>query len=436
MRVALGQPIVIENVTGAGASIGVARAAQAAPDGYTLSIGNWTSHVGAGVMYPAAHDAVLELRPVGLISATPLLLVGRSNFPAKDARELIAWLKANPGKASAATVGAGSAAHVCLLYLQQRTGTSFALVPYRGGAPVMQDLISGQMMFCAEASQTLSFLRADKMKAFAVMSKSRWPAAPDVPTFDEMGVPGMYISFWNGLWASKGSPDEAIAKLNAALTEALADATVRQRLTDWSRHCNPRGADTRRLGRFSQSRDGQMVADHPGGQHQAGVMLADPSAKSITAARRLTRGSDFPRPARLKLSQCARQPSAITAPSAGAPHDSNTTTTATANAEVTPETLIAGTPARVMPIETAVAATAVQTASAAVVSNSSTATDLCLEVQLCRPSCSVSPTGVDFLGMSAPRISSQLALQIRGRCRHLFGRSEAKALVKSGVFMF
>ncbi|HEY7243748.1 MAG TPA: tripartite tricarboxylate transporter substrate-binding protein [Xanthobacteraceae bacterium] len=233
MRVALGQPIVIENVTGAGASIGVARAAQAPPDGYTMILGNWTSHVGAGAMYPAAHEAVLELRPIGLISATPLMLVGKTDLPAKDARELIAWLKANPGKATAATIGAGSAAHVCLLYLQQKTTTSFQLVPYRGGAPVMQDLVSGQIdMFCAEASQTLTFLRAGRMKAFAVMSKSRWPAAPEVPTFDEMGVPGMYISFWNGLWASKGSPDEAVAKLDAALVDALADAAVRQRLSE------------------------------------------------------------------------------------------------------------------------------------------------------------------------------------------------------------
>jgi tripartite-type tricarboxylate transporter receptor subunit TctC len=233
MRVALGQPIVIENVTGAGASIGVARAAQAAPDGYTLSIGNWTSHVGAGAMYQAAHDAILELRPIGLISATPLMLVGKTSLPASDAKELVAWLKANPGKTSAATVGAGSAAHVCLLYFQQGTATSFQLVPYRGGAPVMQDLVAGQIdMFCAEASQTLSFLRASKMKAFAVMSKSRWPAAPDVPTFDEMGVPGMYISFWNAMWTSKGSPQEATVKLSAALKKTLTDATVRQRLID------------------------------------------------------------------------------------------------------------------------------------------------------------------------------------------------------------
>jgi len=233
MRTSLGQPVIVETVTGAGASLGVVRAAQSAPDGYTLSIGNWTSHVGAGAMYPAAHDALLDLQPIARISATPLMIVGKNTLPPQNAGELIAWLKANPGKASAATVGAGSGAHVCLLYFAQKTGTSFQLVPYRGGAPVMQDLIAGQIdMFCAEASQTLSFLRSGAMKAFAIMSKERWPGAPEIPTMDEVGVPGMYISFWNGLWVPKATPKEIIARLNAAVVDTLADPTVRQRLTE------------------------------------------------------------------------------------------------------------------------------------------------------------------------------------------------------------
>ena len=233
MRISLGQPVVVETVTGAGASLGVVRAAQSAPDGYTLSIGNWTSHVGAGAMYPAAHDALLDIQPIARISATPLMIVGKNALPPQNAGELIAWLKANPSKASAATVGAGSGAHVCLLYFAQRTGTSFQLVPYRGGAPVMQDLVAGQIdLFCAEASQTLSFLRSGAMKAFAIMSKERWPGAPEIPTMDEVGVPGMYISFWNGLWVPKATPKEIIARLNAAVVDTLADPTVRQRLTD------------------------------------------------------------------------------------------------------------------------------------------------------------------------------------------------------------
>jgi len=233
MRISLGQAIVVENVTGAGASIGVTRAVQSAPDGYTLSIGNWTSHVGSGAMYPVSWDVLKDLAPISLLTATPLLIVGKNDLPAKDGRELIAWLKANPNKASAATVGAGSAAHVCEVYFMQQTGTRFAVVPYRGGAPAMQDIIAGQMdLMCAEASQTLAYVRGGQMKAFAVMAKDRWPAMPDVPTTDEIGAPGMYISFWHGLWVPKGTPEEIVTRLHKAVNESLADPAVRKRLTD------------------------------------------------------------------------------------------------------------------------------------------------------------------------------------------------------------
>src|SRR5262245_27928451 len=233
MRVTLGQPVVIENVTGAGATIGVGRVAHAAPDGYTIGLGNWTSHVGPGAIYKLSYDVLTDLAPVSMISASPLMIVGKAALPAKNGAELITWLKDNPNKASVATVGVGSAAHVCIIYFQTKTGTQFQTVPYRGGAPAMQDMVAGQIdLMCAEASQTLPFLRGGKMKAFAVMSKARWPAAPDVPTMDEVGVPGMYISFWNGLWTSKGTPKEVIAKLNAAVVDALADPAVRQRLTE------------------------------------------------------------------------------------------------------------------------------------------------------------------------------------------------------------
>jgi tripartite-type tricarboxylate transporter receptor subunit TctC len=233
MRQTLGQPVLIENVTGAGASIGVTRAIQSAPDGYTLSIGNWTSHVGAGAMYPVTWDVLTDLAPVSLLTATPLVMVGKNAIPAKDGRELIAWLKANPGRASAATVGAGSAAHVCELYFEQQTGTRFQVVPYRGGAPAMQDIIAGQMdLMCAEGSQTLPYVRGGQMKAFAVMAKERWAALPNVPTTDEIGVPGMYISFWHGLWVPKGTLQDVIAKLDQAVMATLADPVVRKRLTD------------------------------------------------------------------------------------------------------------------------------------------------------------------------------------------------------------
>ncbi|MGB8568500.1 MAG: tripartite tricarboxylate transporter substrate-binding protein [Pseudolabrys sp.] len=233
MRVTLGQPIVIENVTGAGSTIGVAHAAQAAPDGYTLSLGNWTSFVGSGALYRTSYDLLKDFEPVSLLTFAPMLIVGKNALPVNNANELIAWLKANPDTASAATVGAGSAAHVCGLYFQDRTNTRFQFVPYRGGAPAMQDLVGGQIdLMCAEASQTLTYLRSGKMKAFAVMAKTRWPALPDVPTTDEIGAPGMYISFWHGLWVQKGTPKQVIAKLNNAVVETLADQTVRQRLTD------------------------------------------------------------------------------------------------------------------------------------------------------------------------------------------------------------
>ncbi len=233
MKTSLGQPVIVENVTGAGATIGATRAAQAAPDGYTLGLGNWTSHVGSGAFYKLSFDLLTDLEPLALVTDAPLLIVGKNALPANDGKELIAWLKANPDKASAATIGAGSAAHLCLVYFQSKTGTRFQLVPYRGGAPVMQDLVANQIdLFCAEASQTLPFLRGGKMKAFAVMAKTRWPAAPEIPTMDEVGFPGIYISFWHGLWVPKGTPKDVIAKLNSAIVDTLADPVVRKRLTD------------------------------------------------------------------------------------------------------------------------------------------------------------------------------------------------------------
>ena len=233
MRASLGETIVIENVTGAGSTIGVGRAAQATPDGYTLALGNWTSFVGSGALYRTSYDLRKDFEPVSLLTFAPMLIVGKNTLPVKDAKELIAWLKASPDKVSAATVGAGSAAHVCGLYFQDKTKTRFQFVPYRGGAPAMQDLVGGQIdLMCAEASQTLAYVRGGKMKAFAVMAHTRWPALPDVPTTDEIGTPGMYISFWHGLWVPKATPKAVIAKLNAAVVDTLADPTVRQRLTD------------------------------------------------------------------------------------------------------------------------------------------------------------------------------------------------------------
>jgi len=233
MRPSLGQPVIIENVTGAGSTIGISRAVQAAPDGYTLSIGNWTSHVGSPALYPVAYDVRKDFEPVSLLTFAPMMIVGKNALPANNANELIAWLKANPDKASAATVGPGSAAHVCGLYFRDKTGTRFQFVPYRGGAPAMQDLVAGQIdLMCAEASQTLTYVRGGKLKAFTVMSKTRWPALPEVPATDEIGMAGTYISFWHGLWVPKGASGEVIATLNTAVVHALGNPNVRQRLSD------------------------------------------------------------------------------------------------------------------------------------------------------------------------------------------------------------
>ncbi len=245
MKVSLGQPIIIENVPGAGGSVGTGRAARATPDGYTLSFGNWASHVGSGAMYPLSYDLLKDLEPVAYIATSPLWIVARKSFPAKDMKEAIAWLKDNPDKASAATVGVGSGSHLCGLYLQKNTDARFQFVPYRGGAPASQDLVAGNVdLMCDLAANTLPFVRSGQIKAYAVMAKARWFASPDTPTIDEMGVPGLYMSFWHGVWASKGTPKEIVAKLNAAVVNALADAAVRQRFADQGHEIPPREQQT------------------------------------------------------------------------------------------------------------------------------------------------------------------------------------------------
>jgi tripartite-type tricarboxylate transporter receptor subunit TctC len=241
MKTALGQSVIIENVSGAGGTIGVTRLFRAAPDGYTLVVGQWTSHVGAGAMYPVTFDYLNDFEPVSMLSIAPLWIVGRNNLPAKDLRELIAWLKANPDKASAATTGLGSGIHMCLVYFQNMTGTKFPLAPYRGAAPLMQDMLAGQIdLSCPEAGQTLPQYRAGNIKAYAVLTQKRWFAAPDVPTIDEAGVPGLHFPFWHGMWAPKGTPKDVIATLNAAVVEALADPGVRQRFNELGHEIAPR----------------------------------------------------------------------------------------------------------------------------------------------------------------------------------------------------
>jgi tripartite-type tricarboxylate transporter receptor subunit TctC len=231
MSKTLGQSILVETVTGAGATIGIGRVVGAPPDGYTLIIGNWTSHVGAPAIYPVSWHPVNDLDAIVRLPVSSLMIVGRQSLPASNAKELIAWLKAKPEAATAASVGAGSGAHVCGLYFAEKTGTRLQFVFYRGGAPAMQDMLAGTIdTMCAEASQTLAHVTAHKMKAFAVMGRTRYAGLPDVPTMQEMGISGMDISFWHGLWAPKGTPKDIVDKLNAAAAKALADPAVQERV--------------------------------------------------------------------------------------------------------------------------------------------------------------------------------------------------------------
>jgi tripartite-type tricarboxylate transporter receptor subunit TctC len=233
MRPVLGQPIVIENVGGAAGSIGVTRAVRSAPDGYTLSIGTSTTHMLTGGLYHLPFDLLKDLEPVILIGSEPLMLIGKKDFPADDLKGLIAWLKANPGKASVGIAGVGATGHLAGISFQKATGTKFEFVPYRGNGPALQDLLGGQIDFMMEPSSNFrSQLGTGNLKPFAVTGHTRLPSAPKIPTVDEAGVPGFFASLWYGLWVPKGTSKDIIAKLNATMTQVLFDPQVRQRFAD------------------------------------------------------------------------------------------------------------------------------------------------------------------------------------------------------------
>jgi tripartite-type tricarboxylate transporter receptor subunit TctC len=245
MRAFLGQPVIVENVGGAGGSIGVGRAVRAAADGYTLSIGTTSSHVLTGALYSLQWDLMRDLVPVAPLVSEPLMIVGRKDMPAQDLRELIAWLKANPGKASQGMAGVGGVGHVTGVFFQRETGTRFQFVPYRGGGPALQDLVAGQIDLEMEpASNFLEQLRGGNVKAYAVAGPSRLPAAPSVPTVDEVGLPGFYRAVWIGLWLPKGAPEPVIMKLNAAVQAALAEPSLRARIAQLGQQIFPREEQT------------------------------------------------------------------------------------------------------------------------------------------------------------------------------------------------
>ena len=245
MRASLSQSIIIENVGGANGSIGTGRVARTTPDGYTLVLGIWNTHVGNAATYALQYDVVKDFAPIALLADAPLLLVAKKAIPANDLKELIAWLKANPDKASMGTVGAGSPGHLLGLLLQQETGTRFGLVAYRGAAPQTQDLVAGQIdMGFANPATALPHVQAGSIKAFAVTAKNRLAVAPDIPSVDEAGLPGLYFSLWAGLFAPRGTPSDMIGKLNSAAVNTLGDPILRQKLAEQGFEIPPRERQT------------------------------------------------------------------------------------------------------------------------------------------------------------------------------------------------
>jgi tripartite-type tricarboxylate transporter receptor subunit TctC len=240
MRVSLRQAMIIENNGTAGGTIAYGRGARAAPDGYTLSLGQNMSHVLSGAVYTLSYSVQRDFEPISLISSDPLLFVARSSLPANDLNEFVRWLKANAGRQGIAVIG--EPAHVAGVLLQSRMGIRWQFVPYRGSAPMMQDLVAGQLDWAIAVPDTsLPQIRAARIKVYAVTSPARLAEAPEIPTVDEVGLPKFYVSLWHGLWAPRGTPKEIVAKLNAAVISALAEPQVRQRLADIGQDIFPRG---------------------------------------------------------------------------------------------------------------------------------------------------------------------------------------------------
>jgi tripartite-type tricarboxylate transporter receptor subunit TctC len=232
MRPHLGQTVVIENVSGANGTIGVRRMVQATADGYTVGVGNWPSLVTNGAIYNLNYNFERDLEPVVRLPHNPYVAVVRKDFPAKDFKEMVAWLKANPDKATEGTAGLGSGQHISGVYFQKVTGTKFRFVPYKAGsADIIRDMVAGHIDFTFDQAITsLNHMKGGNVKGYAVTSDKRLDAAPEIPTVDEAGAPGVYISTWYGLWVPKGTPQEAIKKLGDAARAAMADPAVRAKL--------------------------------------------------------------------------------------------------------------------------------------------------------------------------------------------------------------
>jgi tripartite-type tricarboxylate transporter receptor subunit TctC len=245
MRTLLGQPVVVENVTGASGSVGTARCARAAPDGYTLCFGGVGTHVLNGAVLALTYDVLKDFEPVSLIATAQLLIVAKKAMSANDLKELIAWLKANPDRATQGTGGAGSLTQLAGVFFQGESGTRFRSVPYRGASAAVADLVAGNIDIMIDlAPNSLPHVHAGTIKAYAVTAKTRLAAAPNIPSVDEAGLPGFHMSAWQALWVPKGTPKAIIGKLNAAIVDALADPAVRSRLADIGQEGFPREQQT------------------------------------------------------------------------------------------------------------------------------------------------------------------------------------------------
>jgi tripartite-type tricarboxylate transporter receptor subunit TctC len=231
MKAALGETLLIENVTGAGGSIGVGRAVRSPPDGYTISFGHLGTHVANGAIYKLGYDLVADLEPVVLLPSNPMIIVSKNEVPAKSLKELLAWLKARPAPAAVGTAGAGSGSHIAGVYFESISGIKLQYVPYRGTAPAMNDLIAGQIdLIIDQTSNAINQVRAGAIRAYAVSDGKRVASAPDIPSADEAGLPEFHMTLWAGLWVPKGTPKDIIAKLNAAAVTALSDPAVRKQM--------------------------------------------------------------------------------------------------------------------------------------------------------------------------------------------------------------
>jgi tripartite-type tricarboxylate transporter receptor subunit TctC len=253
MKGALGQPVIIENVSGAGGSIGTGRVARATPDGYTIELGYLSTHVHNGAFYSLPYDVLNDFEPILPVTTNPVFLFAGKTMPANNLNELIVWLKANPNKATAGIWSPGG--NLLFAMLQKETGTHLTLVPYRGEAPAMQDLIAGQIDVTITGPLPLPLVRAGSMKAYAVMGDTRWVAASDIPTFAEMGLPALSYLNWYGFFAPRGTPKDIIGKLHAAAAGALTDPAVRSRLADLGLEVFPREQQTPEALRAMQKAD-------------------------------------------------------------------------------------------------------------------------------------------------------------------------------------